>query len=649
VSRFRARITASFREGFRPPPVLTLSQWADSRRKLSPEGSAEPGQWITARAEYQRGIMDAVSDPANEQVVMMLASQVGKSEIVLNTLGFYIDQEPSPILVVQPRVDDAKAFSKDRIAPMLRDTPCLRGKVADARSRDSGNTTLHKTFAGGHVTLGGANSPAGLAMRPIRVVLADEVDRYPASAGTEGDPLSLAVKRTSTFWNRKIIVVSTPTISGASRIAAAFEETDQRRYFVPCPHCNHRQPLWWSNVRWDKDENGRHLPETAAYCCEECGTLWGDGDRWQAVQKGEWRATAESMTGKPGFHLNALYSPWKRLSEYVADWIEAQASPERLKAFINTVLAEVYREKGDAPDWQRLYDRREDWPGNRLPAGALFLTAGVDVQKDRIEARVWAWGRGRQSWLAHSEVMQGDTSRAEVWAALSELLERSWTHASGADLRIARLAIDSGYATAEVYRWARRYVGRVLVVKGAPDGFRQAIGVPSAMEVAGSKRSRTGTKVWPVGSGYIKELTYGWLRLDAPVDGQEYPPGYVHLPRFADDAEIKQLTAEELVTERTKTGFARQVWNKVRERNEALDCRVYAYAAAAQMGMERFSDARWAQFETTLGETGPVAPQPAQTAAVAVAPQPAAAVPGRAVAPPTARNPYTMHVRGGRF
>ncbi len=211
--------------------------------------------------------MDTITDPGHEQIVLMLASQVGKSEIILNTLGYYIDQEPSPILVVQPRVDDAKAFSKDRIAPMLRDTPCLRGKVADARSRDSGNTTLHKTFAGGHVTLGGANSPAGLAMRPIRVVLADEIDRYPASAGTEGDPLSLATKRTSTFWNRKIVMVSTPTIDGVSRIAAAYEETDKRRYFVPCGDCGHKQVLSWANVHWDKTEDGKHLPETAHYCC----------------------------------------------------------------------------------------------------------------------------------------------------------------------------------------------------------------------------------------------------------------------------------------------------------------------------------------------------------------------------------------------
>ena len=544
--------------------------------------------------------MDAISDPANEQIVMMLGSQLGKSELLLNTIGYYIDQQPSPMLMVQPRVEDAKTFSKDRISPMLRDSPCLRGKVSEARRRDSNNTVTHKLFPGGHITLGGANSPAGLAMRPIRVVLADEVDRYPASAGTEGDPLSLAIRRTSTFWNRKIIIVSTPTIDRVSRIAQAFEETDQRRFFVPCPRCKHVQPLWWANVRWDKAEGGRHLAETAAYACEECGVLWNDGERWAAVQLGKWQPTVESPTSnRPGFHLNGLYSPWKRLSEYVTEWVEAQHNPERLKTFINTVLAETYRPHGEAPDWQRLYERREPWSPTRLPHGALFLTAGVDVQKDRIEIRVWAWGRGAQCWLADVRVIQGDPAQAGAWMQLDEILGHSWTHAGGAELRIARMCVDLGYATTEVYAWARRHPG-VLVVKGAPDTFRQSIGAPQMAEVVGTKRSRRGVKVWPVGAGFIKEALYGRLRLDQPIDGQPYPPGYVHIPTWAGDDELKQLTAEELVTERTRRGFARQVWNKTRERNEALDCWVYAYAAAAQMGMERFGEAAWSSMEAAL-------------------------------------------------
>ena len=414
-------------------------------------------------------------------------------------------------------------------------------------------------------------------------------------------------------------MVSTPTIDRISRIAQAFEETDQRRFFVPCPGCDHRQPLWWANVRWDKTESGKHLPETAAYACEECGQLWGDGDRWQAVQLGKWRPTAESLSSKPGFHLNGLYSPWKRLSEYVTEWLEAQDNPERLKTFINTVLAEVYREKGDAPDWQRLYDRREDWPPDRLPSAALFLTAGVDVQKDRIEVRVWAWGRGTQCWLADKRVIPGDPARAESWLEIDEILARSWTHESGAELRIGRMAVDSGYAAASVYQWAKRHSG-VLIVKGMPDSFRQVIGTPQPMELVGQKRSRSGVKVWPVGSGFVKEELYGRLRRDAPLDGSDYPPGYVHLPKWADDEEIRQLTAEELVMERTRRGFARQVWSKVRERNEALDCWIYAYAAACKMGMARFGEASWTNLELTLG-IEPVAVKPALPIPPAPAPR----------------------------
>jgi phage terminase large subunit GpA-like protein len=234
------RLTLNALRAFKPPPDLKVSDWADQDRKLSPEASAEPGQWITSRAEYQRGIMDAFSDPAVEMVVVMSSAQVGKTEILNNVIGFHVAQDPSPMLVVQPTLDMAQTWSKDRLAPMLRDTPQLQGLVKDPRARDSGNTTLHKIFPGGHITACGANSPSSLASRPVRIVLCDEVDRYPVSAGSEGDPVSLARKRASTFWNRRIGLFSTPTNKGNSRIEAAFEESDKRFYFVPCPHCKHR-------------------------------------------------------------------------------------------------------------------------------------------------------------------------------------------------------------------------------------------------------------------------------------------------------------------------------------------------------------------------------------------------------------------------
>lgn len=544
-------------------------------------------------------MMDAVSDPANETIVAVLASQTGKTDaLILNTLGYYIDQEPAPILIVEPRVDDAKSLSKDRIAPMLRDTPVLRGRVADARSRDSGNTTLLKEFPGGRLTLGGANSPAGLAMRPIRVLLFDEVDRYPASAGSEGDPVSIATKRTSTFWNRKIVMVSSPTNEGASRIWDAYLETDQRRYFVPCPACGHHQALRWEQVRWDKSPDGRALPDTACYCCEDldCNARWGDGQRWDAVSRGKWLPTRpDAPPGKVGFHLNALASPWKRLSELVAEWLEVQGKPERLQTFINTVLAECWKVPGEAPEWQCLYDRRENWPANVVPAEALFLTAGVDVQKDRLEARVWGWGRGSQSWLIETRIMPGDTSRDEVWLELDKLLHDTWEHAGGALMKLARLGVDSGYATREVAAWARKHASdaRVMITKGDNRGSA-IVRAPSLDTTSHGKRLKGGVRPWMIPVDTLKATFYGWLRLDAPLDGQPYPPGYVHLSRSCTDDEIKQLTAEQRVRVTKKSGFTALEWQLIPgRRNEALDTRVIAHAAAITFGLERFGRKQW--------------------------------------------------------
>jgi phage terminase large subunit GpA-like protein len=235
-----------------PPPALTIADWADAKRRLSSEASAEPGQWRTSRAAYQRGIMDAISDPEIESVVVMSSAQVGKTELLLNTVGFHVEQDPAPIMVVMPTERDAETWSKDRFSPMARDTPCLRGRISNPRSRDGNNKILHKKFPGGHLTIVGANAPSGLASRPIRILLCDEVDRYPFSAGAEGDPVNLARKRTVTVWNRKIVLVSTPTIRGSSRIEAAYEESDKRRFFVPCPECGEHQTLTWAQVRWDR-------------------------------------------------------------------------------------------------------------------------------------------------------------------------------------------------------------------------------------------------------------------------------------------------------------------------------------------------------------------------------------------------------------
>jgi phage terminase large subunit GpA-like protein len=559
--------------------------------------------------------MDAISDGGTESVVIMSSSQVGKSEALGNAVGYYIDQDPAPIMLVMPTERDAESWSKDRFSPMARDTPCLTGKISDPKSRDGSNKILHKRFPGGHLTIVGANAPSGLASRPIRILLCDEVDRYPFSAGAEGDPVNLAKKRTVTFWNRKIVLVSTPTIRGASRIETAYAESDQRQYWVPCPACGAQQVLAWGQVRWDS-AGGEHKPETARYHCIACDAAWSDALRWGAIRRGEWRARAP-FQGIAGFHLNEIYSSWVRLEAMVRAFLSARVGgDEAMKTFVNTSLGETWMESGEAPDWRRLYDRRGSWPAGTVPRGGLFLTAGADVQKDRIEVDVWAWGRGLESWLVDHVVIDGGPEHAETWGRLAALMTRTWPHASGAQLQIARLAIDTGYEASAVYAWARRQgFSQVAPVKGV-EGFNRASPVsgPTYVDATeGGKRIRRGARLWTVAVSTFKAETYRFLRIERPTAeelavGAAFPPGTVHLPDWVDDEWLKQFVAEQLVTVKTKRGFARLEWQKLRERNEALDCRVYARAAVWIAGADRWSEARWVDLETQLG--GGDDPQP---------------------------------------
>ena len=567
--------------------------------------------------------MDAISEGAVESVVIMSSSQVGKSEALGNAVGYYIDQDPAPIMLVMPTERDAEAWSKDRFSPMARDTPCLIGKIADPKSRDGSNKILHKRFPGGHLTIVGANAPSGLASRPIRILLCDEVDRYPSSAGAEGDPVNLAKKRTVTFWNRKIVLVSTPTIRGMSRIETAYAESDQRQYWVPCPSCGAQQVLVWTQVRWESP-GGEHQAETARYHCAACDVAWSDALRWAAIRKGEWRARAP-FRGIAGFHLNEIYSSWVRLEAMVRAFLSARAGgDEAMKTFVNTSLGETWTESGEAPDWRRLYDRRERWPAGTVPEGGLILTAGADVQKDRIEVDVWAWGRGLESWLVDHLVIDGGPEHARSWEALAALLGRTWPHALGAHLPIARLAVDTGYEAPAVYAWARAQgFAQVAPVKGV-EGFNRASPVsgPTYVDatIAG-KRLRRGARLWTVAVSTFKAETYRFLRLERPTDeelagGVRTPPGTIHVPEWVDAEWLKQFVAEQLVTVKTKRGFARLEWQKLRERNEALDTRVYARAAAWIAGLDRWSEERWAEAEREVAVEAVPAARPRRAGAI---------------------------------
>ncbi len=599
----------SWREGLKPDPLLTVSEWADRHRFLSPRASAEPGRYRTDRTPYMRAIMDALSPshPAR-RIVFMKAAQVGATEAGNSWIGYVIHHAPGPMLSVQPTVELAKRFSRQRIEPLIAESPALRERVKPARARDAGNTVLSKEFPAGLLVITGANSAVGLRSMPARYLFLDEVDAYPPSADEEGDPVALAEARTRTFsWRSKVFLASTPTIQGFSRIEREFEASDQRRFFVPCPHCQHRQWLRFERLRWDKGK-----PDTAHYECEACDGSIAEHHKIEMLSAGEWRSTAEaSDPGTIGFHLSALYSPvgWLSWEAIARQWEAAQSTDEAKRSFKNSVLGETWVETGEAPDWQRLYERREDWQIGTVPSGGLFLTAGADVQKDRIEVSVWAWGRGLTSWFVDHIVIDGGPEHAQTWTELSALLDRTWPHEHGVRLGLAKLGIDSGYESPAVYAWARSAGhAQVAPLKGV-EGFNRAAPVvgPSFVDVTEAGRKlRRGARLWTVAVATFKSETYRHLRLVRPTDeeiadGALYPAGFVHLPRGLEAEWVKQIVAEQLVSVKTRRGFQRLEWQKIRERNEVLDCRVYARAAAWIAGADRWTDEKWRDLEDQVG------------------------------------------------
>jgi phage terminase large subunit GpA-like protein len=572
-----------------PPPKWTISEWADHRRKLSGEAAAEKGQWRTNRAEYQRGIMDAVADPTIEQVVVMSSAQVGKTEILLNCIGYFVDFDPSPLMLVQPDEAMAETFSKDRLAPMFRDSPSLRSKVRPAKTRDSGNTILHKRFPGGHVTLVGANAPSGLASRPIRILLLDEVDRYPASAGTEGDPVNLAIARTKNFWNRRVVMVSTPTVKGLSRIERSYELSDQRHFVVPCPHCQHPHPLRWGNVVWPE---GRR--DLATLRCPACNGTITSAQKNQAVAKcaplpdgtkpigndGQplgWRGRAP-FTRIAGFHLNELYSPWRSIADIAIEHGRAKDDPSTLQVWINTSLGETWEEGGERISEHALIERCEPYPQADVPARGLILTAGVDTQQDRLEIEVVAWAGGEESWSVAYHVILGDPDIPEgtagsPWTHLTDYLRKRWTSEAGGEMVIETTCIDTGGSnTQAVYGYVKRHKGdRVYGVKGQGGPGLPIVGNP-ARRRAGKKTTRP-IDVYIVGVDNAKSIVYKRLRITEPGSG------YCHFPQGRSAEYFRGLTAEKAVTKFVK-GFPRLEWHKTSgARNEPLDCRVYAFAA----------------------------------------------------------------------
>ncbi len=603
-----------------PPPRISVTEWAERHRILSGKDSAEPGPYRVSRTPYAREPMDCLSAHSPvEEVVLMWGAQTSKTTIGSNWIGYLADVNPGPVMIVQPTIDMAKRYSRQRLSPMIEESPQLRQRVRENRSRDEANTTLLKEFPGGFLAIAGANSAAGLRSMPVRDLFTDEEDGYPMDVDGEGDPVQLARARQTTFARRKHLRTSTPTTRDFSRIEAAYLASDRCRYHVPCPHCHELQPLEWGaatehGVKWSKDADGRALPHTAHYVCRHCGAQIAEHHKStmlrDAAAGGQalWVADAAGAQGGRvrGFLLSSLYSPlgWLSWSELVAEWqraIDAKRSGDTslLRVFVNTRLAETFEEQGDKADEHALRRRAEDHPLGLVRWGLFVCTMGVDVQGDRLEAYTWAWGRGMERQMVDRRVFYGDPALPESeqgspWAALTEHRRTPIQHAGGRQVPLLACGIDTGgHHTQAVYAYVRHHQhGNVLALKGSSQQGRSILGKPTEQDVnwRGQKLKR-GVKLWPVGTDTAKAEIYGRLRLEQPG------PGYVHLSKQMPGDVFEQLTAERLVTRYVK-GHPKMEWVKpAGKRNEALDCAVYALACTVWLHMDRWRDSEWAKWQ----------------------------------------------------
>lgn len=575
---------------------LTVSEWADTHRMLSGKASAEPGPWRTDRTPYLREVMDCLSTTSSiQRVVLMAGAQLGKTEAGSNWLGYVIAHAPGPMMMVQPTVDMAKRLSKQRLEGLISDTPVLAAKIAPARSRDSGNTMFSKEFPGGIMILTGANSATGLRSSPCRYIFLDEVDAFPLDVDGEGDPVTLAERRSTTFSRRKVFMTSTPTVKDISRIEAEYLLSDQRRYFVPCPCCGHMQWLQWGQMKWEDNE-----PSTAQYECESCGERFSEQHKTKMLAAGEWRATAPGDGKTAGFHLSSLYSPlgWKSWEEVVEDFLRSKSDAPRLKTWVNTVLGETWEEDyASKISADGLLARCEDYMPGVMPENALALTVGVDVQDNRLAVSVWAWARDEEGYLLDHQEIHGDPSRPELWKQLDAVILREWPHALGHAMRPDVVAIDSGgHFTNEVYQFAReRQAAGVIAIKGQSQRGKPPIGKANKVDVDFKGRLlKRSLSLFPVGSDTIKTTLFGRLRHN------ERGAGYLHFHLETGAEYFDQITAEKQVV-RFIRGFPQREWvKKPSARNEALDCLVYAYAGLNRMYQRYDRRTIWDQLEKRL-------------------------------------------------
>ena len=562
----RDPVSSGLAKGLTPKPDLNLADWADQFAYLSPESSAVAGKWKCL--PYQVEIMKSMTDDSVERVSFLKSARVGYTKMVNQLVGFHIHQDPANIMYVLPTLHDAEQHSVTEISPMLATTPVLRSAVKESRTKGSENTITRKKYQGGALLMVGANSATSFRRVSIKILIMDEVDGYPALAGGgrggEGDPIALAMRRTETFWDRKIIMGSTPTIKDLSRIEAAWEESDQRFYEIPCPECGEFHPIKWSHITW---EDGK--PETAGHACPSCGVIWGHDKKRKAIEQGKWVITKPEVKGHHGYRLWSGYSlsPNATWADLAREFLAAKKDPALLQTFCNTQLGETWEaETGEKIDPHYLMRRSQDYGTDPLPDGVLVITVGVDCQADRLEAEIVGWGMGEESWSLQYQVLLGDPNREDVWGQLEELISQTWRTSSGVELRVAATCVDSGSATQAVYDWvAPRQGRRIWAVKGSSQVGRPIAGRPSKVD-------KGRVSLIPVGTDTAKELLMARLKID------DIGPAFCHFPKAYDEEYFRQLTSEKAVQTYHK-GVPKIIWRKIRARNEALDCRVYAMAA----------------------------------------------------------------------
>lgn len=608
-----------FLDGLEPIKRIPVSEWSNTYRYLSNVASARPGLYNIGITPYLQEIIDCLSETCTlSEIVFMKGAQIGATEIGNNWIGYIIHIAPAATLMVMPTDETVIKNSKIRIAPMINATPVLRQRINTSRSKDGGNTIKEKEFPGGVLIMTGAGSPTALRSLPIKNLMLDEVDGYPANVGKEGSAIQLAIARTNTYIDsgRKIFFISTPTIDGISAIQKEYANSDQRKYYVPCPHCGLFQTIEWKNIKWEEGK-----PETAKMQCQGCFDKEGkpmlidERFKMKMLLNGRWEATNlefKDVKTRRGYHLSALYSSLGyKWSQAAKEWLAAQGDDLKMCTFVNTVLGEVWKEVVDVPEWSALYGRRRDYMRNVPPTNVALITVGVDVQKDRLELEVVGWCNNLVNYSIDYRVIWGDTDSEEVWRSLEKVVNETWQRIDGAILPMRMMCVDSGFNTETVYKFCRKFENnKVIPIKGRGEKFHAIIGRPQQIDVQKNGKPIGTMKVWGVGDAVIKSELYGFLR-QIHIDGTPEPRGYSYFPSTYDEHYFKMLVSEERRIVVNPKGYREYKWVlPAHRRNEALDTRVYARAAVNVLGVDRWDAEDWEMTRDSYPKFGDVPPPP---------------------------------------